>query len=117
MKIDATQILIDNASTTFITPVFNGSTSLRDASGQLIENTTKSVRRKETVDDAYIDKLFANVSSLYRLDQLGGSIASGDRKKLGPLPAESVILLSVLGVAWVCIATVFFRRRYSQEIE
>lgn len=28
---------------TFVTPVFNGSASLRDASGQLIENVVKSV--------------------------------------------------------------------------
>ena len=39
---------MDNTDKTFTTPVFNGSTSLRDAAGQLIENVTKSVRRKET---------------------------------------------------------------------
>ena len=45
----------------------------------MIENTTKSVRRKETVDAAYMDKLFADVTALYRLDQ----VESAD---FGPLP-------------------------------
>ena len=44
-------MLLDNIDKTFITPVFNGSASVRDAAGQLIENTTKSVRRSQTVDD------------------------------------------------------------------
>ena len=50
---------------TFTTPVYNGSTSLRNAAGQLIENVVKSVRRKETVDDAYMTRLYADVTSLY----------------------------------------------------
>ena len=57
VKIDATKMLIDNTENTFTTAVFNGSASLRDAAGQLIESTVKSVRRKETIDDAYIAKL------------------------------------------------------------
>ena len=43
--------------------------------------------------DAYIDKLFADVSSLYRLDQHGGALAPGSRRDLGPLPREAVTLL------------------------
>ena len=45
VKIQAAKLLIDNIYNTFITPVFNGSASLRDAAGTLIENVTKSVRR------------------------------------------------------------------------
>ena len=55
VKLDAAKLLIDNVDNTFITPVFNGSASLRNAAGQLIENTAKSTRRNETVDEAYID--------------------------------------------------------------
>ena len=98
MKIKASRLLLDNIGNTFVTPVFNGSASLRDAAGQLIENVTKSVRRKETVDDAYMKKLFDDVTSLYRLDQ---SKASGTGKaELGKLPGTSVILLSALVVTW-----------------
>ncbi|MBP3894513.1 MAG: extracellular solute-binding protein [Atopobiaceae bacterium] len=105
VKIDATRVLLENAPNTFITPVFNGSASLRDASGQLIESVTKSVRRKETIDDAYLDQLFDDVMALYHLDQLGGSVGGGT-KDLGPLPRASKILIGVLIVAWIGIAAV-----------
>ena len=98
VKIAATKLLQNNIDNTFVTPVFNGSASLRDAAGQMIENTTKSVRRKETVDAAYMDKLFADVTALYRLDQIQKTDA---QKELGPLPSESVILLVTLAVIWV----------------
>ena len=58
IKIQASMLLLSNTGNTFVTPVFNGSASLRDAAGQLIESVTKSVRRKETVDDAYIGPVF-----------------------------------------------------------
>jgi len=102
VKIKASQLLLDNIGNTFVTPVFNGSASLRDAAGQLIENTTKSVRRNETVDDAYFEELYADVNALYRLDQGGSSLASG-KKDLGPLPAGAVALLTTLGIVWVLI--------------
>lgn len=87
-----------------MTPVFNGSASLRDAAGQMIENTVKSVRRKQTVDDAYMEKLYADVTSLYRLDQIErqNGMDSG-RADLGKLPRTAVILLASLAGAWVLI--------------
>lgn len=105
IKIKAAQLLLDNVGHTFVTPVFNGSASLRDAAGQLIENTVKSVRRGETVDDAYLEKLYGDVTSLYRLDQLKGSngTAASGKADLGPLPWTSVLLLLSLGGAWILI--------------
>jgi len=102
VKLDAAKLLLDHTDDTFVTPVFNGSASLRNAAGQLIENVTKSVRRKETVDDAYMEKLYADITSLYRLDSLGSSVASG-KADLGPLPATSAALLTALGGTWVLI--------------
>ena len=78
VKIKAVKMLLANSDNTFVTPVYNGSASLRDAAGQLIENVTKSVRRKETVDDAYMDKLFSDVTSLYRLDGAGRESISAE---------------------------------------
>ena len=101
VKIKASKLLLDNVGNTFVTPVFNGSASLRDASGQMIENVAKSIRRKETVDDSYLDKLFEDVSSLYRLDQIQAS--SAGKRELGPLPATATALLSVLGITWIFI--------------
>ena len=103
VKIKATDILIKNTENTFVTPVFNGSTSLRDASGQMIENVTKSVRRGQNVDDKFIDSLFDDVTSLYRLDQLGGKAEGGGKKDLGPLPNTARGLLLGLAIAWVLI--------------
>lgn len=103
VKIKATKILLANTDNTFITPVFNGSTSLRDASGQMIENVVKSVRRGEKIDEAYMDKLYEDVSSLYRLDQLGGG-TEGNKEDLGPLPTTAKALLGGLLLAWVLIA-------------
>ena len=68
----------------------------------MIEDVTKSVRRKQTVNDAYLDKLFNDVNSLYRLDQISVS-ASGGKADLGPLPSTSVALLSTLAAIWVLI--------------
>lgn len=84
-----------------MTPVFNGSASLRDAAGQMIETTVKSVRRKQTVDGAYMEKLYADMSSLYRLDQIErqNGMSSG-RDDLGKLPRTAVILIVSLAGVW-----------------
>lgn len=104
VKIKAARLLIDHTDHTFVTPVFNGSASLRDAAGQLIENTVKSVRRGQKIDDEYVEKLYRDMTSLYRLDQIGGgSNFSSEKEDLGKLPATSVILLSCLGGAWALI--------------
>ena len=93
IKIKAAKLLLDNIDYTFVTPVFNGSASLRDAAGQLIENTVKSVRRKQEINDAYMDKLYEDVESLYRLDQLGGdSGLSSGKKDLGDLPDRKSVV-------------------------
>ena len=101
VKIKAARLLLDHVDHTFVTPVFSGSTSLRDASGQLIENTAKSVRRGQRFDDEFVEKLYDDMISLYRLDQIrgAGGLAFG-KEDLGSLPATSVILLSALGAAW-----------------
>lgn len=105
VKIRAASLLLDQVDHTFVTPVFNGSASLRDAAGQLIENTVKSVRRGQKTDEAYFDKLYSDITSLYRLNQSDGqgSAAVAGKADLGPLPTTSVILLSALAAAWVLI--------------
>lgn len=101
VKIKATRLLLEHMDDTFVTPVFNGSASLRDAAGQLVENVVKSVKRKETVDNSYMEKLYSDVNSLYRLGQ--GNGASFGKKELGELPFLSVLLLSGLAVVWALI--------------
>ncbi|MDE5910155.1 MAG: extracellular solute-binding protein [Lachnospiraceae bacterium] len=105
IKIKAAQLLLDNITHTFVTPVFVGSASLRDASGQLIESTVKSARRGQEIDDAYIDKLYSDTSSLYRLDQMGSmsSLATANKADLGELPGTAKALLWTLLAAWIFI--------------
>ena len=103
VKIKAAKLLMDNTENTFVTPVFNGSTSVRDAAGYLIENVTKSVRRKKTVDDAFIDKLYSDTKSLYHLDQGRAMGSDPGKRDLGKLPAASVILITALILAWILI--------------
>ena len=101
VKIEAARLLLDNLDNTFTTAVFNGSTSLRNAAGQLIEDTTKAVRRGQQVDDPFIDQLYTDTAALYHLD----SVAAGGSAKadLGPLPPTAVALLAALAGGWVCI--------------
>jgi len=99
IKIQASRLLLDNIDNTFVTPVFNGSASLRDAAGQMIEETTKSIRRKQTVDEAYMEELFADMISAKHLDQI--AVDGNGKKNLGKLPTASVILLTSLAVVWI----------------
>ncbi len=100
VKLAAVQLLLDNLDNTFVTPVFNGSASLRDAAGSLIESVTKSVRRSQTVDDAYLQDLYTDTVALYHLDQTSAMAGKAD---LGPLPPTAVALLGALAAAWAGI--------------
>lgn len=105
VKIKASELLMAHLDDIFVTPVFNGSASLRDGAGQLIESTVKSVRRGETVDDAYISKLYSDVTSLYRLKR--GSTTTGEKEELGPLPVTAKLLLGSLITVWVILLLIF----------
>ena len=99
VKIQASQLLLDNTENTFVTPVFNGSASLRDAAGQMIEEVTLSTKRKMNVNDKFIDKLYEDMTALYRLD----SIEPPEDSDLGPLPTGAKALIGTLITAWLCI--------------
>lgn len=103
VKIQASKLLLENTENTFITPVFNGSASLRNAAGQMIEEVTKATNRKKNVDDAFLDGLEKDMISLYKLDE----ISAKNKSELGKLPLPSVILLVSLGVIWLIFAVFF----------
>ena len=106
VKLKAAKLLLENTDNTFTTAVFNGSASLRDAAGQMIENTVKSTRRKETVDEAYMDTLFEDMVSLYRLDQIS---SAGTKANLGEMPRASKTLIITLIAVWVLIIAYVLR--------
>ncbi len=111
VKIKAAKLLLANIDNTFVTPVFNGSASLRDAAGSLIEETTKSTRRKAVIDEAYMEKLSKDVTALYRLDQLrpqaganpedGDGASAASAQSMAPLPGAAKTLIVVLITSWV----------------
>ena len=102
-KIAVSKLLLDNIENTFVTPVFNGSASLRMAAGEMIEQVVDAVnaKPKKTVDDAFIDKLYDNVVSLYHLDGIG---RRDDIDDGAPLPAMSLWIIFGLAVIWLGIA-------------
>ena len=112
VKIQATKILLENGEHTFTTPVFNGSASVRQAAGQLIEETAKAVRRKQPTDDRALEEIYEKVASLNHLDQIQRTAGSDD---LGPLPTEARLLIWGQGLCWLGIfgALVLERRKKS----
>ena len=122
VKIDATKLLLDNIDNTFVTPVFNGSTSLRSAAGEMIENVVLATKQKKTIDDEYIKSLYAKMTSLYKLDQIQkfDNTYSPDGIEdfelieetftpddLGPLPSTAIILIASIVLVWVFILSYF----------
>ncbi len=115
IKIQVVKMLMDHVNDTFVTPVFNGSTSLRNAAGQLIEDTVKAVRRNQIVDDQAIDTIFSKTASLYRLDQIEQAMSKNHKTDLGPLPTGSKALLVTLFITWILIAIYFLKRQRNEH--
>ena len=124
VKIKAARLLLDNVEDTFTTPVFNGSASLRSAAGDLIDDVTIAPRRKKTVDDAYLDKLFDNVTSLNRLNMITVDPAvleaaeqstTDTESAREPLPATAVTLLASLGTVWLLIGAYVLSERLKNK--
>ncbi len=113
VKIAATKLLMDNVDNTFVTPVFNGSASLRNAAGQMIENVTKAVRRNQTVDGAFMEKLYGDMKAQYHLDQIQAA-PGGD---LGPLPDTAWLLLGGLTACWAGIAGFTLGKKWKNRIQ
>ena len=107
IKIQAAKLFLNNIDHTFVTPVFAGSASVREAAGELVENVTRSVRRKKTVDEAFIKQLYDDTAALKHLDQI--EVSEG--KKFGPLPKTSAVLLVSLAVVWAGLIAVFLIKR------
>lgn len=94
IKIKATKLLIKNTENTFVTPVFNGSATLRNQAGQMIESVAKSARRKETIDAAYYEKLYSTV-------QMNVEKTSTEKKAtLSKMPVVSSLLIWTLMGIW-----------------
>ncbi len=119
IKIAASRLLLDNLENTFVTPVFNGSTNLRQCAGQLIEEVTKGARRGKNVNEAFLEQTFQELRSLYHLDEIQvtqvDGIAYGTKEALGALPAGSAALLIALGAVWLCMGLYVLREKLQKK--
>ena len=105
VKLDATMLLLNNVENTFVTPVFIGSASLRDAAGQLIEDTVRTIRRKEDFNEETVAKMFENMTTMYHLDEI--SVDGEWKKDFGPLPQTALILLYAMVTVWGVLGVIF----------
>ena len=105
VKIKAAKILLENTQNSFTTAVFNGSSALRNVAGELIEETRKATERKQNVNDAFFEKTFEKMNSLYKLDQY--SQEGFSKQELGELPAESAYLLGSIATIWLGLLIYF----------
>ena len=85
--------------------MFNGSADLRQAAGQLIEETAKAARRKKEMNDAFLETLYGDMTSLYHLDQIAVEGESQEEREETEreIPAESRVLLGAIAVIWILI--------------
>ncbi len=94
VKIAASRMVIDHMDDTFITPVFAGSASVRDAAGAMIETVAKGTRRNQAklnaagtaLDETYVQSVFSEVRRLYKLDEI--EVKPGE-PETPPVPATS----------------------------
>ena len=106
-KIEATELLLSNIDNTFITPVFNGSASLRMAAGEMIEMVVDANKSKPPikVDDDFIANTYSKVVSLYHLNGMGIN-AGGAEREASPFV---ITVFSVIGAVWALMALLFVR--------
>lgn len=114
VKIEASKLLANNIENSFITPVFNGSTSLRNAAGDLVELTVDSATKNRAINDSFMELLFSRVTALHKLDQIQTS-KNLQKNEFGKLPKESVILISSFCIVWLGIGAYGLTRYISKR--
>ena len=92
VKIEASELLMNNTQNTFVTPVFNGSTSVRGAAGEMVEEVSNLARSKQDISREYINQLYGDMRSLYRLEGKSKDIATGAK-----------LLLAAIAAVWLTI--------------
>ena len=98
-------------------PVFNGSASVRNAAGQMIEEVTKHIRRKNEVDDKFITELYSKMNSLYALDSLQDNQMNNNvKEEFGELPTMSVVLIVLLVSVWILLAIYTIFQSFKKKI-
>lgn len=97
VKRDATKLALNNIDYTFISPVFNGSSDVRDAGAYLVEGVCGNNKRYKTAEE--IDSLYQKCIEKYGLQELINATTGNVEKR--KISKEAIILLVTLGVTWL----------------
>lgn len=109
VKIKATKLLIENTDNTFITPVFNGSMSLRNAAGQMIVKSCKDAAlSNKTITSSYVYTLYPEMTALYHLNL-------GTANELGEMPTASIVLISVIATIDTALIVLFTINKFKRK--
>ena len=103
VKRDATKLVLNNVDNTFISPVFNGSSYVRDAGSYLIEavcGNNKRYKKYEEMDELF-ESCIKNNSLQSLLDAANASKDEVESHK--SISKESIILLSTMGIIWILL--------------
>ncbi len=95
VKRDASKLVLDNVDNTFISPVFNGSSYVRDAGSYLIEAVCGKNNRYKKYEE--LDELFEKCIEKNNLSELMDGENTIHRK----IYKEGIILLSTIGGVWL----------------
>ena len=101
VKREATKLVLNNIDNTFISPVFNGSSDVRDAGSYLVEGVCGNNKRYKTSEE--IDTLYQKCIEKYGLQSLIDASNGTGELVVRQISKESVILLSTLGITWVIL--------------
>lgn len=110
VKTDVSRLVIDYQDYSFITPVFNGSASLRNAAGQLIINSVRDAlltTNRPEFNDEYYTKLFANMKKLYRVTEIGNNATVVEAYPFKDFPLGSKILIFSLIALWIILLVLY----------
>ena len=107
VKIDAAKLLLNNLENTFITPVFNGSANLRNAAGELIEETAKSVNRNKVIDEAFLNNTYTKIKKLYHLDEIRVDNELPSKIDFDGIPDAAKVGIGIFAAIWLGIGAYF----------
>ena len=63
------------------------------------------MRRNKVVDDVFIENLYEEMTTLYKLNEINRDPTK--MAKLGPLPKESVALITILSASWISLGAFY----------
>ena len=111
VKREATKLVLDNIENTFISPVFNGSSDIRDAGAYLVEGVCGNNKRYKTSEE--IDELYQKCIEKYGLQELINKTTGNVERK--PISKESIILLASLGIIWILLGAYVLNEKFIKK--